>query len=241
MSDKFNDEFEDAMFRLMLEKVAYTEGEKLKNDPSSDIPKDVQDRCLKQIRKEIKRRDRRNTNTSTRKVLRFIPIAVVTAMFLGLFAYAAFPNVRTTIKNILLEKNPEYISWRLDDTNSVDFDEHSIQMSFLIDLPDEFQLVDYKNDGKQEYAIYQSIDNPDLIIRVGLSFGEVGVYTSNLEDTDYYEEFKINGNDAVMTYKDETIFITWWQAEPSCIISFHMTGNNITEAKQIVKSIEISK
>ena len=246
MSDRFNDELEDAVFRLMMEKVAYAEGEKLielneklKNDPSADVPKDIQDRCLKRIRKEIKRRERQRTGISTWKVLRFIPIAVVTALFLGLLAYAAFPTVRTTVQNLFLEKNAEYISWKLNDESTSGDSISTHTPSFSIVLSDEYQLIAYHKDAQNEYATYQSKLDPAQVVQINLVYSDVANYTSDIEDIDYYEETKVHNYEAIITEKEGTTVVTWSEPNVPCFVSLNTTKLDIVTVKEIANSINI--
>ena len=245
MSDRFNDELEDAVFRLMMEKVAYAEGEKLielneklKSDPSADVPKDVQDRCLKRIRKEVKRRDRQRTGTSNWKVLRYIPIAVVTALFLGLIAYAAFPLLRTSVQNLILEKNPDSISWKLSNPGSSE--ELDIPSpSFSISLPSEYQMISYSKDNLYEYVTYKSVADPKSIIHLNITYDTADYFVADTEAADYYEEVTIHGYDAFLVVKNKTVHITWSEVTVPCFVSLYVSGNSVEQAKAIAESFAI--
>ena len=58
--EKLVERYEDALFALMMEDVAETEGEKLqelneqlKRDPSAEIPRELDERCIRTIRTEF--------------------------------------------------------------------------------------------------------------------------------------------------------------------------------------------
>ena len=55
--ERLREQYEDALFALLMEGVAESEGEEalrlneeLKKDPNAEVPKDVQKRCEKTIR-----------------------------------------------------------------------------------------------------------------------------------------------------------------------------------------------
>jgi len=57
--EKLVERYEDALFALMMEDVAETEGEKLqelneqlKRDPSAEIPRELDERCIRTITSE---------------------------------------------------------------------------------------------------------------------------------------------------------------------------------------------
>ena len=54
--EQLQDQFEDARFALLMDNLAWQEGERLleenerlKHDPSADVPAEVTERCLKVI------------------------------------------------------------------------------------------------------------------------------------------------------------------------------------------------
>ena len=65
--EKLVERYEDALFALMMEDVAETEGEKLqelneqlKRNPAAEIPKELDERCIRTIRTEFGKKNFRS-------------------------------------------------------------------------------------------------------------------------------------------------------------------------------------
>ena len=74
--ERLREQYEDALFALLMEGVAESEGEEalrlneeLKKDPNAEVPKDVQKRCEKTIRSAFAQKQLRATGRTAQKWL----------------------------------------------------------------------------------------------------------------------------------------------------------------------------
>ena len=158
-SNNVYENFEDALFRLFMDRVAVVEGERLlreneelKSDPDAAVPEDVQQRCLQSIRKGISRRDRKAAGRTAQKIVRFLPLAAIIALLMGLVAYAAFPAFRASVLNLLMTENERYTTWEYQERDELLPSEDAL--SFEVELPDEYYLVKSEKTDISEFAVY---------------------------------------------------------------------------------------
>ena len=108
--ERLMEQYEDALFALLMEGVAEAEGEKalrlneeLKKDPNAEVPEAVRKRCEKTIRAAFAKKRHR---TARRTVSRWLTKAAVVAALSGLLFTAAFAlseDVRVATLNMLIE------------------------------------------------------------------------------------------------------------------------------------------
>lgn len=82
--EKLVERYEDALFALMMEDVAETEGEKLqelneqlKRDPSAEIPRELDERCIRTIRTEFGKKNFISARRGAVRVFRVISAATL--------------------------------------------------------------------------------------------------------------------------------------------------------------------
>ena len=208
-SNRVYENFEDALFRLFMDRVAVVEGERLlrenedlKSDPNAAVPEEIQKRCLQSVRKGIARRDRKAAGYSVRKLLRFFPLVAIIALLMGLVAYAAFPTFRASVLNLLLTENDRYTTWEYQESDAVQPVGNGL--SFEVELPNEYYLVTSEKGESSEFAFYQSRLDESAALEIDLRFGnQLSLKTDN-ENYSYYEETTIHGNSAVIIEKDDS-------------------------------------
>ena len=94
------EQYEDALFALLMDSVAEEEGkkaielnERLKADPEAEVPAEVRRRCEKLIRQEFNRKKARNLGRMTWKMVQRISVAVMLLLVLLTTAMAASEQV----------------------------------------------------------------------------------------------------------------------------------------------------
>ena len=206
-SNNVYENFEDALFRLFMDRVAVVEGERLlreneelKSDPGAAVPGEVQQRCLQSIRKGISRRDRKAAGRTAQKIVRFLPLAAIIALLMGLVAYAAFPAFRASVLNLLMTENERYTTWEYKESDELQ--PAGDGLSFEIDLPDEYYLVKREKTEISEFAMFQSRSDSNATIEISLQYGETFSLKGDSEDVDYYEELIIQGCPTLIVEKD---------------------------------------
>ena len=102
--------YEDALFKLLMESVVEYEGnqiqkeiEQFNNNPNFSVPPELDRRCLRTINKITRRKRALRTGKKVYRVFSKFSVAAVIAMALFTSAYAAFPEVRISTLNLLIE------------------------------------------------------------------------------------------------------------------------------------------
>ena len=123
--EKLVERYEDALFALMMEDVAETEGEKLqelneqlKCDPAAEIPEELDERCIRTIRTEFGKKNFKSARRGAVRVFRVISAATLIMMLLFTTAFAASPSFRTQTLTALVEMFDDHSEIRFSGTTN---------------------------------------------------------------------------------------------------------------------------
>lgn len=162
--------YEDAVFAILMDAVAEQEGEKglqlmeeLEHDPSAQVPEGVQRKAEKTIRKAFAAKNRESMKHFTFKVAQRIAIAVSAAAVLAAGTFAAFPEVRANLYNLIIREYEDHTEFNYAEQFS---DEYS-SADFTIEpgwLPDGFTLSDEGQVDALIYKTYQNKNKADVSI-----------------------------------------------------------------------------
>lgn len=242
--EKLVERYEDALFALMMEDVAETEGEKLqelneqlKRDPAAEIPKELDERCIRTIRTEFGKKNFRSARRGAVRVFRVISAATLIMMLLFTTAFAASPSFRTQTLTALVEMFDDHSEIRFSGTTN---GAETHKMSILW-MPDGYQI------GLEEF------DESRMIIRAEGENGEnLDVTATAISKNRSYsfdtegaieESAMVQSNEAgvyqMKTEKGDKITVLWTDIEKGWIVK--VTGYNISKEDmlRISESVEI--
>ena len=179
--------YEDAYFALLMEKVAEQEGERLEklnqqllNDPAFAVPEATDRRCLKTIEKCFAHQQRRTTLRVVARVLHIAAIIVAISVLIFTSAFAVSEDFRVATRNLLITVSERYTDFRMETANqggnSNQLSQNKKSDSFFDYLevgwiPEGFQLskseynhwVLYENEDSEWVQILFANDIPDLL------------------------------------------------------------------------------
>lgn len=108
--ERLREQYEDALFALLMEGVAESEGEEalrlneeLKKDPNAEVPKDVQKRCEKTIRSAFAQKQLRATGRTAARWLTKVAVVAVLGGLMFTAAFALSEDVRVATLNALIQ------------------------------------------------------------------------------------------------------------------------------------------
>ena len=138
--------YENALFELLMEGVIEREGEQIEkeNDPDFAIPPELDKRCMASIKKACRRRRRGQFGRKAYGVLSKVAVVVLVVLVLFTSAYAAFPSVTAGIMNLIIEVSDVATTLRMEDTMPADLmsgGEVSLGDYTYSGIPDEFTLM----------------------------------------------------------------------------------------------------
>ena len=180
--------YEDAVFAILMDAVAEQEGEKglqlmeeLEHDPSAQVPEEVQRRAEKTIRKAFAAKNREPVKRFTFKVVQRIAVAVLVVVITTACAFAAFPEVRANLYNLIIREYEDHTEFDYtqqfsDEYSSADF---TIEPGWL---PDGFILADEGQTYTSLYCVYEDKTNSDIDISITKSTLSGGSLAVDTED-----------------------------------------------------------
>ena len=108
--EKLRDNYEDALFALLMDSVMEEEGkkllqenERLKADPEFEVSEETSRRCVKAIRKAFAKKNGKAAGTVIYRAFSKVAVVAVLCGLLFTAAYAAIPDVRVKTLNLLIE------------------------------------------------------------------------------------------------------------------------------------------
>lgn len=108
--EQLYERYEDALFALLMDEVARSEGEKaaeesarLNADPSAAVPEEVDRRSLRTIRRRFARQKARSAGRITARAFGRVAMVAGVAVMLFTAAFAASDTVRVNTLNLLIE------------------------------------------------------------------------------------------------------------------------------------------
>ena len=170
--EELQEAYEDAMFALLMDYVAESEGKKaleenraLQEDPDAEVPQEVRRACLKEINRAFRKQSARSVGRITMKVINKVALVALVGTLLFTTAFAVSEDFRVGTLNILVDAVGESVDFRISSQPSTgQADLTDLRPSYIPEgykLVDEGSLagvywVDYQNDQEDRLEIYLS-------------------------------------------------------------------------------------
>lgn len=222
--EQLQEQYEDALFALMMDDVATAEGkkyleenERLKNDPEAAVPEEVSRECLRTIRREFAKRKARAAGRVTAKVFGRVAMAAGVAAMLFTAAFAASETVRVNTMNLVVQVFGESTDFYFGKSQTT-----GISPQVTVGwLPDGYTLEDQSRDDTGAWYLYRKSENESIIIKY--ISGDGVVLSADTENAET-ENIQINNVQALLITKGDERHIVWGTADKSAFISIIGTG-----------------
>lgn len=222
--EQLQEQYEDALFALMMDDVATAEGkkyleenERLKNDPDAAVPEEISTECLRTIRRHFAKQKARTAGRVTAKVFGRVAMVAGVAAMLFTAAFATSETVRVSTMNLVVQVFGE----------STDFYFVSNETSDTVPdvdagwLPEGYILEDHGKDGANAWNLYRRSENEFIKIKYTVSTGTVlSADTENAET----ENIQINGVQAMFIKKGNEQQLIWATKDETAFIQIIGTG-----------------
>lgn len=206
--------YENALFELLMEGVIEREGEQiekeneqLKNDPGFAVPPELDKRCMASIKKACRRRRSGQFGRKAYGVLSKVAVVVLVVLVLFTSAYAAFPNVRSGIMNLIIEVSDVATTLRMEDTMPADLmsgGEKSLGKYTYSGIPNEFTLMSSNETSVSSRNYYEN--SFGAYICVSILQGLNSLHNVNTENAVSVSEIAVAGYSGLLIVrKDVTI------------------------------------
>lgn len=238
------DNYEDALFALLMENVSHEEGIKaieenkhLKDDPDAALPIDLQNKCVQTIRKNFRKEQTRKAKHTALKIANRIAVAILTCILLATVAFAVSEEVRVKVLNWVSETFEDHTEFHFGEQRA---NEESAIPNFTVTwLPEGFTL---QTSDINDHDISEQYVGPDekgshiTIMMTQLFNDEQGEYDVDTEDSDI-TSINVNKFDATVVETGNMIHV-FWTCENAVI---HILTENVTlpQTIKIAENIEI--
>lgn len=240
------DDYEDALFALLMDEVAQLEGERalalneqLKCDPSAAVPESIQKRCKKTIRDSFAKKEFHKTVKVSKRIFRLISVAALVVIMLLTVAFAASQEFRRNTLNMIIEVFDEYGVLIFNSSSPNQMQNQSANSDIIINynigitgLPNSYILVDGWTDDHSSFVSYSKNSGENIDIMVTL-VSENNIYQFDKENTEE-ELIEIQGFPATLSKKttytsNDTLRLLWVDNISYIVVEF--ISCNISESE----------
>ena len=232
--------YEDAVFAILMDAVAEQEGEKglqlmeeLEHDPSAQVPEEVQRRAEKTIRKAFAAQSRRSARHVGFRMFQRIAVAVMIVILTAVCAFAAFPEVRAGILNVIAQEYEDHtdISFSTTSSNEYPAAEYDVELGWI---PEGFTMTQDETEYSSALKLYEREDGATLSVVASSAEGRTtSVDTEDAKVT----SVTIQGYDGTLVEKDDVqwvciIFVVPEKNMMVCIDSEYIPVNQTIEVAE---------
>lgn len=239
------DNYEDALFALLMENVSHEEGIKaieenkhLQNDPDAALPVDLQNKCVQVIKKNFRKGQTRKAKHTALKIANRIAVAILTCILLATVAFAVSEEVRVKVLNWVTETFEDHTEFHLGEQDAI---EESAILDFTVTwLPEGFTLQTCDIDDHMIIEQYVGPDEKESCVTIMITqlFEEgTGEYNIDTEGTNT-TSVKINGYNATIAEKSNTIQLIW--TCESVVVQIVSENIDLSHIIKIAENIEIN-
>ncbi|MBQ6115800.1 MAG: DUF4367 domain-containing protein [Oscillospiraceae bacterium] len=238
--EAIRDRYEDALLERMMEAVrtaqgqaALAENERLRADPGAAVPRSLDQKCRRLIRRGYRKGQLHRSGRITLRVAGRVAVIVAVLMVTFAVAYAASPAIRTatntwivnTFKDhteIVAPIPPDYDPSQPDERKTV-FDSITLQANWL---PDDFSLYKSTDSYIEKNLEYRGPDGGRLFAAATFTIGTSDNIDTEDSDISY---FTIFGTPATLISKRgrEAHQIVWFIEKAGTTV--YVFGENVSE------------
>lgn len=229
--NQIRERYEEAMFALLMDSVAEEEGqellkqaEMLNRDPNAAVPQGLDQRCRKIIGKVRQKELREHASRWTLKALRRVVMVAILAGMLFAVAYAAIPEVRVGVRNLILTVNEDSTDLSiqpgaLDDKKELD----SVLYRYMLpEIPKDYNRVVLNNETRNSRMYWYETEAGDefwILLEQGSETTKCGIDTEDAAVT----HVVVNGYDGICAEKNGTVQVAWADTDRMVFISIYST------------------
>lgn len=201
--ERLFEDYEDACFALLMEKIAKQEGERLEHlnqelieDPNFEVPETTDQKCLRTIERCFARQQRQTALRSVTHILHYAAIIIAVSILVFTTAFAISEDFRVATRNLLITVNERYTDFRMkieDSSGNASQAGVSSQSSNGVGhnpyfdrlvvgwIPEGFQLV---RNEYNDWALYQNSDGEWIQILLADEDSAIQLDTENADVSD---------------------------------------------------------
>lgn len=250
--DKLLENYEDALFALLMDQVAEEEGkqllkenERLNQNPEAAIPDEVDKRCRKAIKRAFAKDQRQSVVRISYRAISKVALVALIAGLLFTTAFAASPEVRIRTLNLLIAVSDVATSLTLDSetdgtatsaNTGVDPEGEQLILGYCLpELPEGFSMSYEGSDGQSAWVEYVDENGATIYFTAESSSGTT--YNVDTEDADNVENIQIDGYDGLLIEKGKRIQIIWGDTDQENFVELVCNGIDKSDVISLASEI----
>lgn len=245
--EKLQEQYEESIFALLMDEVAEKEGhqllaeaERLNNDPNAAIPETLDKKCKNIIQKSFQKSQQKAVKRITVKILQRVAVAVLLAALLIGAAYAAIPQFRIGVLNLMLTITDVSTGLTLipdsGETTNSNFD--SVIYNYSVpQIPNEYEMDSISEVDIARFYSYK--DTFGKLIQITFLNGSTGTNMNiDTEDAQTVVNIKVNGYEGICVEKNGTLQIAWVDTDRQVFMTFYATALDFETAFEMASAMK---
>lgn len=240
--EKLQDQYEDALFALLMDDLAWREGERLleenerlKNDPDAKVREEVIMRCRRTINREFAKKNASKVCRISWNIFKKISVAACVTAFLFTAAFAVSDTVRINTLNLVVEVFDRYTDYSF--VSEPETSDNVKLSGFEVEwLPEGFTLVDQSAHSSWVDVRYEGPCGEILDIALH-TLGESGTVTADTENA-LVEDIMINGRAATFITKDYCQIVMPIEEKQQLLCVAYWSKNDLSTKELLIQIVE---
>lgn len=217
--ERLYERYEDAVFALLMDRVAEENGKKLllQNeellaDPNTAVPETLSKRCLRTIKKAYRKSQWKAAAKKVTRALNQVALWILVPLFLFGTAFAASETVRVKTLNFLITNFEFGTEFRIENTASATPQQQS--MTPIVDdcIPSDYDLISQSSTSLFENYMYANDSGSELSIVIYALENFGGAITVDTEDAEVWYN-TIHDQSVMYVQKAGTYQVVWTDVE----------------------------
>lgn len=213
-NERLYERYEDAVFALLMDKVAEENGKKLLQqneellaDPDAAVPETLSKRCLRTIEKAYRKSQWKAATKKVTRALNQVALWILVPLFLFGTAFAASETVRVKTLNFLITNFEFGTEFRIDNTSSTQ--QESMMPSIEDCIPPDYNLISQSSTSLFEKYLYANDSDSEVsIVIYALENAGGGAITVDTEDAEVWYN-TLHEQRVMFVQKENTYQATW--------------------------------
>ena len=216
--EKLYEQYEDAVFALLMDKVAEENGKKLLQqneellaDPDAAVPETLSKRCLRTIEKAYRKSQWKAAAKKVTRVLNRVALWILVPLFLFGTAFAASETVRIKTLNFLITNFEFGTEFRIE--NSATAPQQQSMATLVEDcVPSDYDLISQSSTSLSEVFLYTNASDSEVSIIIYTLEKLNGAITIDTEDAEVWYN-TIDDQNVMYVQKAGTYQAVWTDVE----------------------------
>ena len=231
--EKLYEQYEDAVFALLMDKVAEENGktllqqdEALLADPDAAVPETLSKRCLRTIEKAYRKSQWKAAAKKVTRALNRVALWILVPLFLFGTAFAASETVRVKTLNFLVTNFEFGTEFRIDNTSSSP--QESMMPTVEDCIPSDYDLISQSSTSLFENYMYANDSDSEVNITIYSLENTGGAVTIDTEDAEVWYN-TIFDQSVMFVQKADTYQAVWTdiEAQKMCVLSSSNTALDV--------------